>query len=198
MNEPVNLDTADLAALCQGMSRDEVDRVHRLLREWGAGPDSSFPVQLALLTSAQLRAAASLPRSIDESRQWLEQHLAEYRRQAKLLVDGFSSDMRGQVEEMKTIMNEHAENFQAALSRIKFKLAEADRVAGQVKASLEKGVSEWERIKARTAAQCEELEQVCRDLQSRFAWQAILRRAIWFLLVLGGSSVLSLRRALWV
>ncbi len=181
----MDVDRDDLAALCQGMSRDEVDRVHRLLREWGSGADSSFPVQLALITSAQLRAAGSVPRSIAQSREWLEQHLAEYRRRAKLLVDGFSTDIRGQVEELKAITNEHAENFQAALSRIKFRLAEADRVAGQVKASLEKGVSEWERIKASTAAQCEELRQICRDLQSRFAWQAILRRAIWFLLVLG-------------
>ncbi len=104
----MNLDRDDPAALCQGMGRDEVDRVHRLLREWGAGPDNSFPVQVALLTNAQLRAAASVPRSIDDSRQWLEQPLVEYRRQAKLLVQGFSSEIRGQVEELKTITNEHA------------------------------------------------------------------------------------------
>ncbi len=181
----MDLDRDDLAVLCQGMSRDEVDRVHRLLRDWDAGPDSSFPVQLALLTAAQLRAAASVPRSIAQGRQWLDQHLAEYRRQAKLLVDSFSNDMRGQVEELKTIPDEHAENLQAALSHIKFKLAEADRVAGQVKASIEKGVSEWERIKASTAAQCEELRQVCDDLQHRFAWQGVLEKAMWFLLVLG-------------
>ncbi len=181
----MNLDTDDLAALCQGMSRDEEERVHRLLHDWNVGPNSSFPVQLALLTNAQLRAAASVPRSIDNSRQWLEQHLAEYRRQAKLLVDGFSSEMKGQVEELKAVTNEHAESLQAALSHIKFKLAEADRVAGRVKASLEEGVSEWERIKASTAAQCEELGHVCEDLRNRFAWRVILEKAIWFLVILG-------------
>ena len=183
----MDLDRDDLAVLCQGMSRDEVDRVHRLLRDWDAGPDSSFPVQLALLTAAQLRAAASVPRSIAQGWQWLDQHLAEYRRQAKLLVDSFSNDMRGQVEELKTIPDEHAENLQAALSHIKFKLAEAERVAGKVNASLEKGVSEWKGIRTSATAQCQELRQVCDDLQNRFAWQVILEKTIWFLVILGNG-----------
>ena len=41
-------------------------------------------------------AAASVPCSLAQGRQWLEQHLAEYRRQAKLLVDRSSGDIRGQ------------------------------------------------------------------------------------------------------
>ena len=62
------MDKDDLAVLCAGMTRDEVDRVHRLLHEWNVGPDTSFPVQLALLTCAQLRAAASVPRLVNDSR----------------------------------------------------------------------------------------------------------------------------------
>jgi hypothetical protein len=37
-----------------------------------------------------LRAAASIPRSIAESRKWLEQHLVEYRRQTAALTDDFA------------------------------------------------------------------------------------------------------------
>jgi hypothetical protein len=55
------LDRDDLAALLAGASAEEVDQIHRLLREWNAGPENSFPVQLALLTKAQWRIAATLP-----------------------------------------------------------------------------------------------------------------------------------------
>ena len=56
------MDKNDLAALLVGAPADEVDRIHRLLYEWSVGPDNSFPVQLALLTKAQWRIAANLPR----------------------------------------------------------------------------------------------------------------------------------------
>jgi hypothetical protein len=79
-----------LAALCEGMTREQVDKVHRLLHEWSVGPADSFPTQLSLLALAQLRAAASVPRSIADSRKWLVQHLAEYRRQTATLTDQFA------------------------------------------------------------------------------------------------------------
>jgi hypothetical protein len=180
----MELDKDDLAVLCQGMSRDEVDRVHRLLRDWGVGPDNSFPVQLALLTGAQLRAAASVPRSIAESRQWLEQHLAGYGRQTKLLFDDFGAGTRRQSEELKAITEEHAQTLQDAVFRIKLRLTDADTIAGRVKSSLDAAAAEWQNVFASTAAQREELRQIADGLQNRFAWQAILGKAIWFLLIL--------------
>jgi hypothetical protein len=62
------------------MTKEEVDRIHRLLHEWSVGPDNSFPVQLALLTKAQWRIAANLPRLMNDARKLIELHLAEYRR----------------------------------------------------------------------------------------------------------------------
>ena len=79
----MDLDKDDLAALCADMTKEEVDRVHRLLHEWSVGPDSSFPVQLSLLTKAQWRIAANLPRLMNDARKLIELHLAEYRRQSQ-------------------------------------------------------------------------------------------------------------------
>ena len=53
----MDLDKDDLAILCRDLTKEEVDRVHRLLHEWGTGPEDSFPAQFSLLTRAQLRAA---------------------------------------------------------------------------------------------------------------------------------------------
>ena len=58
------MDKDDLAILCRDLTKAEVDRVHRLIHEWSIGPEDSFPAQLSLLTRAQFKAAASIPRSI--------------------------------------------------------------------------------------------------------------------------------------
>src|ERR1039458_835170 len=83
----MDLDKDDLSALCAGLTTDEVDRVHRLLHEWNVGPANSFPVQLSLLTKAQWRIAANLPRLMNDVRKLIELHLAEYRRQSQAMVE---------------------------------------------------------------------------------------------------------------
>ena len=44
----MDLDKDDLTARCVDAPAEEVDQIHRLLHEWSVGPDSSFPVQLAV------------------------------------------------------------------------------------------------------------------------------------------------------
>src|SRR5271168_4686734 len=97
----MDLDKDDLSALCAGLATDEVDRVHRLLHEWSVGLDSSFPVQLALLTKAQWRIAANLPRLMHDGRKLIELHLAEYRRQSQAMADDFADTVVGQNKELK-------------------------------------------------------------------------------------------------
>ena len=181
----MDIDKDDLAVLSARMTKEEVDRVYRLLHEWGVGPADNFPVQLTLLTSAQLLAAASVPRAIADSRKWLEQHLAEYRQQTKLLLDGLSSDGKQQQAETRTTLEAHAKAIQTAAEQIQAQLAVAEKVAGRVKSLMDGAVSEWNGAKARMSVQCERLEQISNDLQDRFAWRVMLKMAIGFLLVLG-------------
>ena len=181
----MDLDKDDLAILSANMTKEEVDRVYRLLHEWGVGPADSFPVQLTLLTSAQLLAAASVPRAITDSRKWLEQHLAEYRRQTKGLLDGFSSDNKQQQAETRTALEAHAKAIQIAAEQIQAQLAAAEKVAGRVKLLMDGAVSEWNSEKTRMSIQCEWLEKVSNDLQNRFAWQTIMWWAVTILLAFG-------------
>ena len=179
------LNKDDLAALCAGMTTDEVDRIHRLLHQWNVGPDSSFPVQLALLTKAQWRIAANLPRLMNDSRKLIELHLAEYRRQSQAMADDFANTMVGQNKELKTAVEIHVQATRQAAEQIQMKLADAEAVARRIKSLMENAASEWKGIKASTTAQCERLGQVSNDLQDRFAWRVILRTAVWLLLALG-------------
>ena len=181
----MDLDKDDLAALCAGLTTDEVDRVHRLLHEWSVGTDSSFPVQLALLTRAQLRIAANLPRLMNDSRKLIELHLAEYRRQSQTMADDFADTVDGQNKESKKTVEIHIQATRQAAEQIQVQLADAEAVAKRVKNLMEGAASEWEKIKASTTGQCERLEQVSNDLQDRFAWRVMLRSVAWFLLALG-------------
>jgi len=181
----MDLDKDDLALLCAEMPSNEVDRVHRLLHEWNIGPDNSFPVQLALLTKAQWRIAANLPRLMNDARKLIELHLAEYRRQSQAMADDFADTMDGQNKELKSAVEIHVQATRQAAEQIKVQLADAEAVAKRVKSLMESAVSEWKGIKASTTAQGERLEQVSNDLQDRFAWRVILRTAIWLLLALG-------------
>ena len=188
----MDLDRDDLAALCAGMTRDEVDRVHRLLQQWDVGPEDSFPVQLALLTRAQLRAAAMVPRSLKDGRTWLELHLAEYRLQTKTMLNGFTNAAITQTDELKTIVEMHAQTTTQAAQRVHAQLADAEAVASRVKSLMEDAAAEWKGIKTSTTTERERLEKVAKDLDDRFAWRQILWGAFWFVLTFGLGLLLGL------
>jgi hypothetical protein len=181
----MDLDKDDLSALCGGLTTEEVDRVHRLLHEWSVGPDNSFPVQLALLTKAQWRITAKLPRLLNDARKLIELHLAEYRRQCQAMADDFADTVDGQNKELKKTVEIHIQATRQTAEQIQLQLADAEAVASRVKDLMESAASEWEKIKASTTAQCERLDQVSNDLQDRFAWRVILRTAFWLLLAVG-------------
>ena len=167
------------------MTKDEVDRLHRLLHEWSVGPEDNFPVQLALLTKAQWRIAASLPRSMEDSRKLIELNLAENRRQTKAVTDGFSSAAQIQTDELKNALELHAKITQLTAEKIQVRLNDAEAVARRVKNLMETAASDWNDIKASTTTECHRLQQVSNDLQDRFAWRVMLRSVAVFLLALG-------------
>src|ERR1700678_3287719 len=110
----MSMDKDDLTALLIDAPAAEVDQIHRLLHEWSVGPDSSFPVQMSLLTKAQWRIAANLPRLMNDSRKLIELHLAEYRRQTAELVKNLSTVGEDQADEFKNIVKTHTETVQLA------------------------------------------------------------------------------------
>ncbi len=175
----------DLSALLKGASPEEVDRIHRLLHEWSVGPEDSYPVQLALLTRAQWRMAASVPRSLDDSRTWLELHLAEYRQHCRKTADDVTKALVEQNRMLCSTVETHTRFARQATEQIQGQLDDAGAVAKQVKSLMEKATKEWEGIKANTTMEHERLQQISNDLQNRFAWRVIIHTALWFSLAVG-------------
>jgi hypothetical protein len=54
-----------------------------------------------LLTKAQWRIAANLPRLMNDARKLIEQHLTEYRRQSQAMAGDFADTVDGQNKELK-------------------------------------------------------------------------------------------------
>ena len=174
----MDLDKDDLAVLCHDMTKEEVDRIHRFLHEWGIGPEDSFPVQFVLLTRAQLRAAASIPRAIADSRKWLEQHLAEYRRQTAALTDDFAGMVDIKHGELKDIVLKHAETVKRDVLFVSNRLVDANDVAKSIQKNLQAAAVEWNQSQDALERERQRFEKVCRKLDEAIN----LRGVHWYII----------------
>ena len=161
------MDKNDLAALLIDAPADEVDQIHRLLYEWSVGPDSSFPVQMSLLTKAQWRVAANLPRLMNDSRKLIELHLAEYRRQTADLVNNLSAVGEEQTDELKNVIKAHTEALNLASGSFRSQLKSIGAFAQDIRKYLDDGISSYNHVKTDLEAGREMFRKTCKDLDGR-------------------------------
>ena len=184
----MDLDKDDLVILCRDLTKEEVDRVHRLIHEWGIGPENGFPAQLSLLTRAQLRAAASIPRAIADSKKWLELHLAEYRRQTAALTDDFAGMVDIKHGELKDIVLKHAETVKRDALFVSNRLVDANDVAKSIQKNLQSSAAEWNQSQDALERERQRFEKVCRKLDEAVN----LRGVHWYVLVTLAACVVTL------
>jgi hypothetical protein len=169
------MEDTDFDLLCVGLSPDEAKRMRKILAEWNDGDENGFPVQLAMLTRAQWRAAALVPQAVNESRKFLERHLAEYRQQTAGLVKNLSTVSEDQAKELKNIVAAHTQTVKSDSWFVRSRLAEADEAARIIRRSLQDGVSEWNCAKASMEVGCEKFQKACKELDDRISWRELRR-----------------------
>src|SRR5438477_10679333 len=113
------MDNTDFDALCEGATPGEAKRLRKLLAQWCDGDEESFPVQLALLTRAQWRAAAAVPRLVNQSRELLERKLAENRQQTAALNKGLADTDDAKVSALEAIVVRHGEPTKKVVSEMR-------------------------------------------------------------------------------
>jgi hypothetical protein len=176
------MDKHDLAELLNGASAEEVDRIHRLLHEWSVGPESTFPVQLALLTRAQWRMAASVPRLLNDSRKWLELHLTEYRRQSAVLVEQFGDTSSTALEAFESVVGRHTEALKMAVAQSSGHLEETESTARLIKFELEHGTAalkrDLDKVRGELVDERVRMDKARQDLEAKMSIQE------WFRLIL--------------
>jgi len=159
-------------------SAGEVDQIHRLLREWNAGQENSFPVQLALLTRAQWRMAATPPRTLKESRKLIELHLAEYRQQTQSLVTDFANVVDKKHGDLKEIISQHAKIVKQDTSNATSRLADVNEAAKSIQKNIQMAMIEWNYSKDTLAQERQKFEKACEHLNDAVN----LRGAHWYIL----------------
>ena len=183
------MDDTDFDFLCEVVSADEAKRLRTILVEWCDGDENGFPVQLALLTRAQWYVAASIPRSVNESRKLLEAHFAENRRQAKVMINDFARTIDDKNSDLKGIVETQAKATEQTVSTLRIRLMEVDEFARTIRRSLEKAMSEFDQARASLDGQRQKLEKVCKEMDQRLEWR-------WFLwYALGGLVIFALGMA---
>src|ERR1039457_6630125 len=161
------MEDTDFDLLCVGLSPDEAKRMRKILAEWNDGDENGFPVQLAMLTRAQWQAAASIPRSLNDSRKWLELHLAEYRRQTAELVKNLSAVGEDQTDELKNVVKGHTEVLNQASDSFRSQLKSIGAFTQDIRKHLDDGISSYNHIKTDLKAGGEMFRKTCEDLDGR-------------------------------
>lgn len=182
------MDRTDLDWLCEDASPEEVKRLMRLVHEWSQGDEQSFPVQLALLTRAQWRAAAMIPQLVNESRELTELKLAEYRQQTSVLVQNLSDTADDKAAALSAIVAAHTKSMEQAVAKVQVQMTNAESVAALIRSELETGTLAWKQARADYEAERQKLEQARQELDAR----TTRRDWLWAGLILLGMIALGL------
>src|SRR5207244_4055345 len=134
---------SDFDLLCEGASPEEAKRLRKVLADWCAGDEKGFPAQLALLTRAQWRAAASVPRSVHDARQSLHQEFAEHHKQVAALLNQLEQVTSANLREQKRLVDKHAADSAKAIAELRAPLSDTEAVAKRVRVELETGAQKW-------------------------------------------------------
>jgi hypothetical protein len=175
------MEDTDFDSLSKGLSADEAKRLRKIFVEWCDGDENGFPVQMALLTLAQWRASASVPRALHDSRKWLELHLAAYRQQTAALINNLSAVGENQADELKKIVKSHTETVKHASVSIQDQLRRTNEAAKQISKQLDDGVSAWNRAKSDMETGREMFRKACKELDDRLTLRELRRD--WFTLL---------------
>ena len=161
----------DFDFLCKDLSADEVRQLHKALKDWCSGDENSFPVQLALLTRAQWRAAAQVPVQMKESLELLDQKLAEYRQQTGTLLKSFNAAVNTKTKELEDILAGQRDETKVVLADLRVHTANAKAAADQVQKQLDKGEREMKRTLEYTEKERGRLQTAMRDYdEQRSQW----------------------------
>jgi hypothetical protein len=171
----------DFDLLCKDLSADEVRQLHKALKDWCNGDENSFPVQLALLTRAQWRAAAQVPVQMKQSLELLDQKLAEYRQQTGTLLKSFNVSVNTKTKELEDILAGQRDEAKVVLADLRVHTANAKAATDQLQEQLRKGEREMKRILEYMENERGRVETALREYNEQRGQWTIL----WFLMLLG-------------
>ncbi len=130
----------DFDHLGVGAPPEEARRLRKILTEWARGEEDSFPVQLALLTRAQWRSAATVPRLVENDRRALEETMARAKAEFAASAQAVQDALRTGVTQLQLEVTHQSTGIKNVAASINVHLGTANAVAHDIRVSLEEEV----------------------------------------------------------
>ncbi|MGE3313416.1 MAG: hypothetical protein AB7O66_25925 [Limisphaerales bacterium] len=177
----------DFDHLCAGATPEETKRLRKLLTEWARGAEDAFPVQLALLTRAQWRSAATVPRLVENERRALEETMARAKAEFAASAQALQDALRTGVTQLQLEVTRQSTGIKNVAATINVHLGTANAVAHDIRESLAEGRKVLDRAKESFASECRLLQEMNRDLRNhseKDTWVALCL-ALLFAIIVG-------------
>jgi len=165
------MEDTDLDFLFDGLPAQEAKRMRKILAEWRIGDEHSFPVQLALLTQAQWKAAARTPVLLKQSLELLDRKLGDYRQQTATLLKDFNAAADTKVQELQDIIADQKEAANVPLTDLRGHTATAKRVLNEMERQLTEGTAELKKYRDKFIEKRHRLEQARADYENQKDWR---------------------------
>jgi hypothetical protein len=160
----MNKDT-DFDLLSAGASPEEARRLRKILTEWTQGDENGFPVQFALLTRAQWRSAAAVPRLIDDARKQFAADATKGRQELLQLTQTCCADLAKITGNLQESIKRNSVDTALALEKLDQCLDDAGVVCRAIQSSLEEGKGAWDRAKVDFETRRKEFETTLKELR---------------------------------
>jgi hypothetical protein len=153
------MQNTDSDFLFDGLSPEEAKQIRRILAEWRIGDAQSFPVQLALLTRAQWKAAAQTPVVLKQSLELLHRRFTDYREQTGALLENFKATADGKVKELERVIIAQKVEANATLAALRENALTVKRLLDGIERELTKGTDELKRFRDQFIEERHRLEE---------------------------------------
>jgi hypothetical protein len=183
----------DLDHLCVGATPDEIRHIYKMVNEWGNGDPNSFPVQLALLTKAQWRAAAQMPLLLQKNIVAFEAKLADQQKQIAALMKILSSAGDAKIKAFEDTVAIHTEAMEKVGAKSYDHLDETENFAREIRGQMERGLRESEKIKNSLIDERHRLEAAKRRYEIQMEWRDWLALFMSFMAIMCIGIALGVR-----
>jgi hypothetical protein len=161
--------------LCHGLSAGEAKVFRKIVKEWCNGDEDSFPVQLALLTRAQWRAAAEMPLILQKTVAAFDLKLADHQRQMATLVKTLGNAGDDKVKAFEQTVAVHTEAMETVAAKSCDHLEETEKYAREIRKQMEYGLRESDRITKALIDERHRLEGARSDYEKSMEWREVFQ-----------------------
>ena len=182
--------STDFDLLNLGVTAEEAKRLRQLLAEWSKGDDNSFPVQIALVTKAQWKAATHVATTLVTERKEIERLFKLYAQESATSQKNASDAIVAKAKEIEAEFARQTLEIRELALQIGKHLDQVERAASQVLVTLNDGRQAYEAAKRDFDAEAKDFQEAAKDLHARIRVRDWLTAGLFSLLLLGVGVLL--------